>query len=88
MCHEQKVIAGERASLCAHRCYRRKGWPSSTNAAWQPGVKMVDLLEGPPDVIVMLQARSRLELAELTNQALVSVESMTEDLKVLPVQNR
>ena len=54
----------------------------------QPGVKMVDVLEGPPDVIVMLQARSRLELAELTNQALVSVESMTEGLKVLPVQNR
>jgi hypothetical protein len=54
----------------------------------QPGVKMVDVLEGPPDVIVMLQARSRLELAELTSQALVSVESMTEDLKVLPVQNR
>jgi len=54
----------------------------------QPAVKMVDVLEGPPDVIVMLQARSRLELAELTNQALVSVESMTEGLKVLPVQNR
>ena len=53
-----------------------------------PRVNLVDLLEGPPDVIVMLQARSRLELAELTNQALVSVESMTEDLKVLPVQNR
>ena len=37
----------------------------------QPGVKMVDLLEGPPDVIMMLQARSRQELVELTNQALV-----------------
>ena len=54
----------------------------------QPGVKMVDLLEGPPDVIVMLQSRSRQKLAELTNQTLVSVESMTEGLKVLPVQNR
>ena len=37
----------------------------------QPGVKVVDLLEGPPDVIVMLQARSRQKLAELTNRALV-----------------
>ena len=37
----------------------------------QPGVKMVDLLEGPPDVIMMLQARSRQKLVELTNQALV-----------------
>jgi len=37
----------------------------------QPGVKMVNLLEGPPDVIMMLQARSIQKLAELTNQALV-----------------
>jgi len=53
----------------------------------QPGVKMVDLLEGPPDVIVMLQAHSRQKLAELTNRALASVDSMTGDLQVLPVQN-
>jgi len=25
MCHEQKVIAGEQASLCAYRCCRREG---------------------------------------------------------------
>ena len=53
----------------------------------QPGVKMVNLLEGPPDVIVMLQARSGQKLAELTNRALASVEAVTENLQVLPVQN-
>ena len=50
------------------------------------GVRIVDLLEGPPDVIVMIQASSRQRLAELTNQALASVESITENIQVLPVQ--
>jgi len=53
----------------------------------RPGVKMVDLLEGPPDVIVMLQSRSRQKLAELTNLVLTLVDSMTEGIQVLPVQN-
>ena len=53
----------------------------------QSEVKVVDLLEGPPDVIVMLQAHSRQKLAELTNRALASVEAATENLQVLPVQN-
>ena len=53
----------------------------------QPGVKMIDLLEGPPDVVVILQARSRQKLAELTNRALALVENITEGIQVLPVQN-
>ena len=53
----------------------------------QPGVKVVDLLEGPPDVIVMLQAHSKQKLAELTNRALAPVQAVTEHLQVLPVQN-
>ena len=52
----------------------------------QPGVKMVDLLEGPPDVVVMLQAHNRQKLAELTNRALAAVDSMTGGMQVLPVQ--
>ena len=51
------------------------------------GVRMVDVLEGSPDIIMVLQARSRQRLAEFTNQALSAVESMTEDLRVLPVRN-
>ena len=55
----------------------------------QPGVKVVDLLEGPPNVIVMLQARSRQKLAELTNQALVSVEAVCcrDSLTAKPITN-
>jgi len=52
----------------------------------QPGAKMIDLLEGPPDVAVILQARSRHKLAELTNRALSLVDSMTEGIQVLPVR--
>jgi hypothetical protein len=51
------------------------------------GVQMIDVLEGSPNVIMVLQARSRQQLAEFTNQALLSVEPMTENLQVLPVQN-
>jgi hypothetical protein len=51
------------------------------------GVRMVDVLEGLPNVIMVLQARSRQQLAEFTNQALSSVESLTEDVQVLPVRN-
>ena len=53
----------------------------------QPGVTMVDLLKGPPDVIVMLQARSRQKLAELTNKTFASVEKMADTWQLLPVQN-
>ena len=52
----------------------------------KPGIAFVDLLEGPPDIIVMLQARNRQSLAELTNHALASVEAMTEDFQVLPTK--
>jgi len=54
----------------------------------QPGVKMVDLLKGPPDIIVMLQAHSRLKLAELTDRALTSIETMIDNQQLLPVQNK
>ncbi len=53
----------------------------------RPGVAIADLLEGPPDVFLMVEAPSRQKLAELTVGALASVESMTEDLCLLPVHN-
>ena len=52
------------------------------------GVKMVDLLEERPNVIMMIQAHNRDQLAELTNRALASVESMTDGWQLLPTQNR
>jgi len=53
----------------------------------KPGVNMVDMLEGPPGLIVVMQARTRQRLAELTNKALASVETMTDNWQLLPVQN-
>ena len=54
----------------------------------KPGVLMVDVVEGPPDVVVVLGARDCQRLAKLTVQALASVETMTEGLQLLPTRNR
>jgi uncharacterized protein (DUF2384 family) len=54
----------------------------------KPGVLMVDVVEGPPDVVVVLGARGRQRLAKLTIEALASVETMTEGLQLLPTRNR
>lgn len=51
------------------------------------GVVTADPLEGPPDVVVVVEASDRQELARLTNRALASVEALIEDLNLLPVQN-
>jgi len=62
----------------------------------KPGVVIVDLLESlpvvmlenPPNVIMMVQAHERRKLAELTIQALASVDTMTEEVYLLPVKDR
>ena len=51
-----------------------------------PGVVMVDALEGPPDVIIVVEAVERQQLARLTVQALASVETMTEHVCLLPTR--
>ncbi len=51
-----------------------------------PGVLMVDIVEGPPDVIIVVEAAERQKLAELTVRALGSVETMTENVRLLPAQ--
>jgi len=50
----------------------------------RPGVIMVDMLEGPPDVLVVVEAGTRQELAELTVDALSSVEDFMENMQLLP----
>ena len=54
----------------------------------KPGVLMVDVVEGPPDVIVVVGARDRQELAKLTIQALALVEAITEEVQLLPTRGR
>ncbi len=51
----------------------------------RPGVTMADIVEGPPDIVMVVEAPQRLRLAELTIQALGSIEGMTENLQLLPV---
>ena len=53
-----------------------------------PGVVMVDALEGPPDVIIVVEAPKRQQLAKLTIQALASVETMTEHVRLLPARDK
>jgi hypothetical protein len=53
----------------------------------KPGVTAVDIVEGPADVIVVIEASNRQQLAELTTQAFASVETMTQDLQLLPIRD-
>ena len=49
------------------------------------GVVTVDYVEGPPDVIMVMKAKDRQQLAKLTINALLSVEGLIEGVKCLPV---
>jgi hypothetical protein len=53
----------------------------------RPGVTVVDLLEGPPDVVLVVKAADRQKLAKLIIEALALVEAMTENIGLLPVRN-
>lgn len=53
----------------------------------KPGVVEVDLLEGSPNVMVVVEAPERKKLAEWTIQALASVEKMTEGVQLLPTRD-
>ncbi len=52
-----------------------------------PGVLMVDALEGSPDVIVLIEAPEREQLAKWTIDALASVEMLTEQVRLLPTRD-
>ena len=53
----------------------------------KPGVVEVDLLEGSPNVIMVVEAPERKKLAERTIQALASVETITEGVQLLPTRD-
>lgn len=52
----------------------------------QPGVVMVEQVEGQADIIFAVQASSRKRLAELTVQAIAAVETAADDIQLLPVK--
>jgi nitrate reductase NapAB chaperone NapD len=47
----------------------------------KPGIVTVDLLEGSPNLIVVVEAEKRQELFGFIMQALDSIESITKDLR-------
>ncbi len=49
-----------------------------------PGVRWVDVLEGQWDIIIAIEASNRMRLAKHLVRALATVETITEDLQVLP----
>jgi len=51
------------------------------------GVVMADILEGSDRVMMVAEATERSRLAELTIQALISVEAIVSQIQLLPVQN-
>ena len=53
----------------------------------KPGVVAVDIVEGPPDVVAVLEASERLKLAETTMHVLESVETLVDCVSLLPVQD-
>ncbi len=53
----------------------------------RPGVTAVDIVEGPHDVIMVVEAPERQKLAQLTILALASVENATGDVRLLPARN-
>jgi hypothetical protein len=53
-----------------------------------PGVVIAEALEGPPDVILVMEASERQHLARLTVQAIAAVESMTEQVHLLPTRGK
>lgn len=51
-----------------------------------PCVTSVDVLEGPPDILMTVEAGERKKLARVTVNALASVENMTLGSHLLPVK--
>jgi predicted dinucleotide-utilizing enzyme len=57
------------------------------NLQGRPGVVIADPLQGPPDVMIVVEASNRQSVAELAIQALVSVETMTKSVRMLPTRD-
>ena len=52
------------------------------------GTRIVDVVEGQRDVIAVVEAPERRRLAEITMRVISSVETMIEDLELLPARDR
>ncbi len=52
----------------------------------QSGVTNVDVLAGPPDVMMIVEAAGEKKLAQLTVKALDTVDSLTKNMQLLPAR--
>ncbi len=52
-----------------------------------PGVVTVDLVEGKPDVIAVMEAGDRQKLAHQLMQVILCVENTIEDARILPTRD-
>jgi hypothetical protein len=52
----------------------------------QAGVVTVDLVEGPPDIVLVIEAPDRQQLASVLMNALSSVQDVTEGLELFPTR--
>lgn len=50
----------------------------------QSGVVAVDPVEGPPDIVMVIEAPSRRKLASALTRAMESVQDLTDGLELLP----
>jgi hypothetical protein len=57
------------------------------NLQGRPGVVIADPLQGPPDVMIVVEASNRQSVTELAIQAIASVETMTKGVRVLPTRD-
>lgn len=69
------IADGQREEIC--RCLQGK-----------TGIVLADVLEGEPDVLVMLEAVNRRQLVRLTMETISVVEQVAENVTLLPVCNR
>jgi hypothetical protein len=53
-----------------------------------PGIISADSVDGPPEIIMIVEADDRLKLARLVSNALYSIENMTDDLCCLPINTK
>jgi len=53
-----------------------------------PGVVNADTVEGPPDVVIVMGAPTREQLAKWTVEALATVDALTEQVCLLPARDR
>jgi hypothetical protein len=53
----------------------------------RPGITSIDVLEGPPDLMVVIEGRTRQRAANNMMDILNSIDNITENFTMLPVSN-